>query len=192
MACLGSGVFRGDYIYDEASVQYTVPHLVDFLKKVIENHGEANIHIFGHGMGASALVNAVKELSYIYTGKQVFKNIILATPDIDRDVFEVSLYPYIIKTTDKITLYTSSDDKALKVSNAFHFGGRLGEGGDDVFVVEGLDTIDATVIDTSLLGHSYFNDQKKKKVFTGGHTGLIQDIINKSIRVWDKETGKEK
>ncbi|MEA3491052.1 MAG: alpha/beta hydrolase [Campylobacterota bacterium] len=150
-----------EYMRDESSVQYTVPHLVAFLKKVIDNRGDANIHIIGHSMGTRALTNALKEISYIYPGKHLFKNIILAAPDIDRDVFQVSLLPYITKTTDKITLYASSDDAALKLSNRLHSGERIGQGGEeDVFVYEGLDTIDASGIDTSLLGHSYFAEKE--------------------------------
>jgi len=163
-----------EYMRDESSVQYTVPHLVTFLKKVIGNKGNANIHIIGHSMGTRALTNALKEISYIYPGKHVFKNIILAAPDIDKDVFEVSLYPYIIKTTDQITLYASSDDSALKLSKTLHDGKRIGQGGDNIFVLKDLDTIDATGIDTSLLGHSYFAE---KEVLIND----LKDIIEKSL-----------
>ncbi len=162
------------YARDESSIQYTVPHLVAFLNKVVENRGDANIHIIGHSMGTRALTSALKEISQTYKGNHIFKNIILAAPDIDRDVFRTSLLPYIEKTTDKITLYANSNDKALKSSNYFHSGERLGEGGDDVFVYEGLDTIDATGIDTSLLGHSYFAE--KEILITD-----LKEVINKSL-----------
>ena len=163
-----------EYMRDESSVQYTIPHLVTFLQKVIENRGDANIHIIGHSMGTRALTNALKEISYIYAGKHVFKNIILAAPDIDRDVFKVGLLPYITKTTDKITLYASSDDAALKLSDTLHGGDRVGQGGDEVFVYNGLDTIDATGIDTSLLGHSYF--AQKELLVTD-----LKGVITKSL-----------
>ncbi len=163
-----------EYMRDETSVQYTVPHLVTFLKKIIDNSKDANIHIIGHSMGTRALTNALKEISYIYPGKHVFKNIILAAPDIDRDVFQVSLLPYITKTTDKITLYASSDDAALKLSNTLHSGERIGQGGNDIFVYEGLDTIDASGIDTSLLGHSYFSE---KEVLVND----LREVISKSL-----------
>lgn len=174
-----------EYMRDESSVQYTVPHLVAFLKKVIENRGDANIHIIGHSMGTRALTNALKEISYIYQGKHVFKNIILAAPDIDRDVFQESLLPYITKTTDKVTLYASSDDSALKLSNTLHSGERIGQGGNDVFVYKGLDTIDASGIDTSLLGHSYFAE--KKILITD-----LKEVITKSLPPTKRESLIEK
>lgn len=163
-----------EYMKDESSVQYTVPHLVAFLKEVIENKGEANLHLIGHSMGTRALTNAIKEISFVYNGKHPFKNIILAAPDIDKDVFEVSLLPYIIKTTDQITLYASSDDAALKLSKTLHGGERIGQGGDDIIVLKGLDTIDATGIDTSLLGHSYFAE---KEILVKD----LKDVIHKSL-----------
>ena len=153
----GSGA--STYMQDEASVQYTTPHLVSFLSEVIKNKGSANIHIIGHSMGTRALTNALKEISYIYPGKHVFKNIILAAPDIDRDVFQVNLLPYIKKTTDMITLYASSDDSALKFSKTLHIGERLGQS-DNIFIYEGLNTIDASGVDTSGLGHSYFAEKE--------------------------------
>ncbi len=163
-----------EYMRDESSVQYTVPHLVTFLKKVTENKGDANIHIIGHSMGTRALTNALKEISYIYPGKHVFKNIILAAPDIDKDVFLESLLPYIKKTTEQITLYASSDDSALKLSKTLHGEERIGQAGDNILVFKGLNTIDATGIDTSLLGHSYFAE---KEVLVKD----LKDIIDKSL-----------
>ena len=163
-----------EYMRDESSVQYTVPHLVTFFKKVIENKRDANIHVIGHSMGTRALTNAIKEISYIYPEKHVFKNIILAAPDIDKDVFMESLLPYIKKTTDQVTLYASSDDSALKLSDTLHGGERIGQAGDDILVFKGLDTIDATGIDTSLLGHSYFAE---KEVLVND----LKDVIHKSL-----------
>lgn len=162
-----------EYMRDESSVQYTVPQLVTFLKKVIENKEDANIHIIGHSMGTRALTNALKEISYIYPGKHVFKNIILAAPDIDKDVF-LGLIPYITKATEQITLYASSDDSALKLSKTLHGEERIGQAGDNILVLKGLDTIDATGIDTSLLGHSYFAE---KEVLIRD----LKDVIEKSL-----------
>ena len=162
------------YMRDESSIQYTVPHLLTFLQTIIENKKDANIHLIGHSMGTRALTNALKEISYIYPNKHVFKNIILAAPDIDKDVF-IGLLPFIKKTTEQITLYVSSDDTALKLSETLHSGERIGQdGGDNIFVIKGLDTIDATGIDTSLLGHSYFAE---KEVLLND----LKDVIHKSL-----------
>ena len=68
------------------------------------------------------------------------------------------LEPRIVDTAQRITLYASSRDRALQVSRRLHDYPRAGDSGEELTVVEGVETIDASVIDTSLLGHSYFAD----------------------------------
>jgi hypothetical protein len=55
----------------------------------------------------------------------------------------------------RITLYESSKDKALVASKKIHGNARAGE---PLLIIPGLDTIDASSIDTDFLGHSYFSD----------------------------------
>jgi len=69
---------------------------------------------------------------------------------------------------DRLTLYASSLDKALVASRKIHRYARAGDAGDDIVIVEGLDSIDASAVDTSLLGHSYFGDNRS----------VISDIYN--------------
>src|SRR5690606_27247555 len=58
------------------------------------------------------------------------------------------------------TLYASSRDRALLLSRYFHNYQRLGETEPQLIVANGMDTIDASLVDTSLLGHSYIGDVK--------------------------------
>ena len=148
------------YMTDEESVKYTNSHLVTFLKEVIAHKGNANIHILAHSMGTRAVANAVKEIALTHDTPQ-FKNVILAAPDIDADVFKVNLYPYLKKATEKITIYASSTDKALGISKMLHgWKKRLGSGGENITVLNDIVMVDATGIDTSFLGHSYFAEKE--------------------------------
>lgn len=147
------------YARDGESVKYTTTHLTTFLEEVIRTKGEANIHLLAHSMGTRALSYALKEISHKYDAPQ-FKNIIFAAPDISTKVFEENLYPFILKTTEKITLYASSEDSALSFSQGIHKGKRLGQGGEEISVFKDMVTIDATGIDTSMLGHSYFCEKE--------------------------------
>ena len=58
-----------------------------------------------------------------------------------------------------LTLYASSKDRALAFSR-FARGGypRAGESGDGLVVAQGVETVDASMIDTDFLGHSYYAD----------------------------------
>jgi esterase/lipase superfamily enzyme len=81
----------------------------------------------------------------------------MASPDVNARIF-TRLWPQIKVAAKRFTLYASSDDNALissrKAKGNSNFI-RLGEGGPNIVVIPGLDTIDASGIDTSLLGHSY-------------------------------------
>ena len=82
----------------------------------------------------------------------------LTAPDVDADVFRRDLAPVIVKTASRVTLYASSNDEALRLSKDVHGYARAGESGAQLVVVPGMDTIDVSSIDTSLIGHSYYGD----------------------------------
>lgn len=96
----------------------------------------------------------------------IINQIILAAPDIDKDVFIQVIMPKI-KGIARLTLYSSDKDKALETSRIIqgnYF--RLGEGGENIVVVDGIESIDASQVDTDLLGHGYF----------AGTQSLLNDI----------------
>src|SRR5262249_9133933 len=88
----------------------------------------------------------------------IFDEVVMAAPDIDSRVFKSQVLPYLARFAQHATLYTSSRDRALLMSRVFHNFQRLGESDPDLMVAMGIDTIDATRADTTLLGHSYIGD----------------------------------
>ena len=113
--------------------------------------------------------------------KAKIKEIILAAPDIDADVFKNDIAPQMVQSTKKpITLYVNSDDLALKASKLLHGNARAGDAGEKLVVIDGVETIDATGIDTSLLGHSYFAD-------TNSIIADIFDIIKSGKRAVNRK-----
>lgn len=108
-------------------------------------------------MGSRALAAALTELGRDAKAP-MFDEVVFAAPDIDAREFRQIVAPAIIDVADRITLYASSKDRALRVSRTLHDYPRAGDSGEELTVVDGIETIDASVIDTSLLGHSYFAD----------------------------------
>jgi esterase/lipase superfamily enzyme len=106
-------------------------------------------------MGADATSQAIAELAD--EGK-IFDQIILAAPDIDREVFRDQLAPRMAKTAGRMTLYCSKNDWALIASKTFNDAPRAGDSSIGALVLDEVDTVDASDIDTDLLGHSYFGD----------------------------------
>jgi esterase/lipase superfamily enzyme len=112
-------------------------------------------------MGNRALTRAVASL---LTDKPIIrsrlKEVILAAPDIDAEVFKRDIIPALTKPDSPVTLYASSEDLALAASKKVHGYPRAGDSGQGLVVVPGIETIDATHVDTGLLGHSYFAEAR--------------------------------
>ena len=78
----------------------------------------------------------------------------------DADRFRRDLAPALLNVSQQVTLYASSSDQALIASKKVHGYPRAGEGGDNLVIVPGVETIDVSGIDLSLLGHSYYADSQ--------------------------------
>jgi esterase/lipase superfamily enzyme len=147
------------YIADTDSSQLSSDYLCDFIKLIIGTGNIMKLHIIAHSMGNVVLTGALMQLKSdgLYP-HAIINQIILAAPDIDKDLFITHIMP-TIKRDRALTLYVSDKDNALLVSKDIRKGHqRLGEGGNDIVVLDGLDSIDASNVDTSLLGHGYFSD----------------------------------
>lgn len=151
-----------DYPVDETNIEWTQPHLKEFLDYIITNSGAKNIYLIAHSMGNRALVKSLAEiLQTTPNARNVIKEIILAAPDIDADVFRQQIAPVIQNVGQPITLYASSKDLALVASQKFHRYPRAGQSGSGLVVMPGIETIDATDVKTDFLGHSYFAESTK-------------------------------
>ncbi|HMG06502.1 MAG TPA: alpha/beta hydrolase [Chthoniobacterales bacterium] len=151
------------YEGDQEAAEWSSPHLQTFLERVARESGALRIHVIAHSMGNRPLAHALAALGHQPDIQPLFDNVIMAAPDVNASTF-TQLWPDIKKAAKRFTLYASSDDRALLASRKSKGGtnfNRLGEGGPNIVVIAGLDTVDASGIDTSLLGHSYLDTCKK-------------------------------
>jgi len=157
------------YSIDETNVVWAVPHLKEFVTQVARRSGADAVHLIAHSMGNRALTAALQSLSYEMKDEPpLFREVVLTAPDIDADVFRRDIAPAIVNTAHRVTLYASSNDEALKLSKQIHGYRRAGESGDQLLVIPGMDTIDVSTVDTSLLGHDYYGD----------NTTVIADMLD--------------
>jgi len=66
-----------------------------------------------------------------------------------------------VTAAERISIYSSSNDWALLASKKAHRYKRLGEGGPNLTTFpewRQIEVLDATSVDESLLGHSYYGD----------------------------------
>lgn len=150
-----------DYTVDEATFEWCVPHLKGLLKDIGEKCGAQMVHVVAHSMGNRILANALKEIALTAPQNELplVQEVILTAPDIDAGVFR-QIAGEIQKAAKRVTLYASSNDKALEASKKIHGGPRAGDSGEGIVVVPGVDTIDASAVDTSFIGHSYYGDNR--------------------------------
>ncbi|MEM6516727.1 MAG: alpha/beta hydrolase, partial [Bacteroidota bacterium] len=148
------------YGMDEKNIEWSQSNIEVFLEDYLSKCKAEEIYLVAHSMGNRGLTRAIVEVMKDKPELRTkIKEIILAAPDIDADVFKNEIAPKMIQETKKpITLYVSADDLALKASKLLHGNARAGDAGDKIIVLDGIETIDATGIDTSFLSHSYFAD----------------------------------
>jgi len=149
------------YTHDEATVEWTIPHLKAFLQELADRSGAEAIHLIAHSMGNRALTRALEQLAAVMADPDApsFSEVILTAPDIDADVFR-QVAAAFRRAARRVTLYASERDRALLASHKVHGYPRAGDGGQNVVVVPGIDTIDASAVDTDLVGHFYYGDNR--------------------------------
>tara|TARA_R110002111_G_scaffold262694_2_gene340263 strand:+ start:11690 stop:12976 length:1287 start_codon:yes stop_codon:yes gene_type:complete len=185
------------YKEDARMAQWCEENVTLFVEAIAYESGARKIHLIAHSMGNRVLSRVLKNISQklAVSGETepLFNEVILTAPDIDAQVFKDSIAPHIIQTANRFTIYSSSEDLALKasrVANSF-WHERLGEGGSYLTVFpkyKQINVVDASGIDTNLfaLGHSYHADNitvlsDVKQVFQGipaGDRGLQSLLEN--------------
>jgi esterase/lipase superfamily enzyme len=155
---------RGDiaaYTIDENNIEWSTPHITAFLADFLASTEAAQVYLVGHSMGNRGLVRAVADLLAAQPQlAQKITEIILSAPDIDAAIFKHDIAPQLAHARNPVTLYASSQDLALAASKAVHGYPRAGDSGAGMLIVAGVETIDATGVDTSFMKHSYFAEKR--------------------------------
>ena len=149
------------YTVDENNIEWSTPHLQAFLADFLQQSHATRVYLIGHSMGNRGLARAVAALieSEPELARRI-SDIILTAPDIDADVFRQEIAPQLTAATHPVTLYASSEDLALAASKLVHGYPRAGDSGDGMLLLAGVETIDATGVDTGFLKHSYFAEKR--------------------------------
>jgi len=143
------------YLSDEGTIQWSRPHLKKFIEDVCTSSNANAVHLIAHSMGSRALVEVVQALSSSSLPANTLKQLIFAAPDVDSGIFQQAAQVLSAMCT-RVTLYASDSDKALKFSKTIHGYARAGEAGTGIVIVAGVDTVDASLVNTDFLGHSGF------------------------------------
>jgi esterase/lipase superfamily enzyme len=169
------------YVEDRNNIRWGRPHLSAFLRDVIESSGAVTVHLLGHSMGGFALVDSfLYDLLPNNLDTRRIGEFVLLAPDIDAEVFRRDIGPKLVDAGMNITLYTSSNDRAMASSHAINGYPRAGDSFDGPTLVPGIETIDATAANNSILGHSYFEESQ-----TVGYD--LAELLNNRTRAADRK-----
>ena len=165
----GGGPFT--YLDDQNLAEKSAAYLKEFLDELTRESDADTINIIVHSMGNRVFVKALEKFVETYSStidRDIDFKIIQAAADVDKDLYD-DVMNKISQSGFKAdyTVYASRQDTALKTSKIVNFftslfqqsRGRLGDIiGDDIYVRDGVTTVDATGFATDLYGHGYFSN----------------------------------
>ncbi|MEM8782839.1 MAG: alpha/beta hydrolase [Planctomycetota bacterium] len=149
------------YARDGDQAKASKSNLREVVESVLDHTQTERLYVIAHSMGTRATTRVVSEL--IRERPELrgrIRELVLAAPDIDADVFRNEIAPALISSGAPVTLYASSGDRTLELSRRYHGAPRAGYAGDDMVIVPGIETIDATGVATSFWGHSYYAERR--------------------------------
>ncbi len=147
------------YVIDANNTDWTVTHLKDVIGGLVERSGADNVYVIAHSLGSRALVEAVSDLKHERPGVRAkIREVILAAPDIDTEIFVRDIAPRIAGDGIGVTLYASASDKAMIASRNLHGYPRAGDSSRGLAIARGVESIDASGAGTDFVGHAYYGD----------------------------------
>jgi len=187
------------YTWDEADLVWSVPHIAQFIEEVIRKAGNRKVDMVAHSLGARGAVQALARLAYNKPATPILNELVLIAPDIDTDIFRQEL-PVIKSSVNRVTVYVSENDKALRLSHEVHGYPRLGEAGENLTVLEGVETIDiSSISNRRISGHLYhlFNPEVIEDLKQLLHTGeaasrrpSLKEAHHDNLPYWRMMTSK--
>ena len=176
-----SGVFG--YFADSETIKWSVDHLAGFLLDIVDETSAdllaadkpARIHLIAHSMGSQLLTQALLAVADDLNrmDRPVFCDVILAAPDIDRDLFRDVIVLDLLRSrvAEHYTLYASSSDNVIKTAQKIQAYPRAGNADEGLVAIhhDRFDTIDASAVTSGwlALNHDYFITEPR----------VLQDLI---------------
>ena len=147
----GGDLGVAQYEYDRNSALFARAHFIELLKLLEQEAGIRQVSVIAHSMGDFLVLDALYNY-YSSGGRLAIDELVMAAPDIDRDQYRQEI-PDIRGIASGLTLYASSDDRAMQASRTFAQAPRAGDVISGVpTVTDGVDAIDVTAVGDDLLG----------------------------------------
>jgi len=144
------------YVSDQADLEWSVPLLANTLQGLADRVGPSSIQLLAHSLGSRGVIQALQRMAAEGAPAPVIGRLVFLAPDYDAMSF-IELLPILEPFTEGISLYASENDAPLRVSEELNGYPRLGQAGEHLTVIPGVETIDVTPGGRyQILGHEYF------------------------------------
>ncbi|MCC2608327.1 alpha/beta hydrolase [Neorhizobium sp. Rsf11] len=182
------------YNYDKESTNYSREALEEMLRRLSQEPTVGEVTIMAHSMGSWLTVEALRQMA-IRDGRVAPKiqNVILASPDLDVDVFSHQLAE-IGEKRPHFTLFVSRDDRALSLSRRISGNiDRLGQVDPTVepyrseFEKAGIVVLDLTALKTGdRLNHGKFAESPEVVKLLGNRLIAGQTVTDSNVGLGER------
>jgi esterase/lipase superfamily enzyme len=147
------------YVVDQETAERSVPDFERFVRDVAVRTKARRIVIVAHSMGTRLVSYALRDLDQ--DPRLPIGPIIFAASDVDSAIFVDQFARSVARSGAPVTLYASSRDRVIRLSAGLvHADRRVGSGPPSLILFPRLDYVDASSVDTDLLGHGYFAENQ--------------------------------
>ena len=148
------------YTGDVAAIQASESAIREFLVNFAVQSGAGAVHIIAHSMGNQGLLRAMDAIARdaAAVSRVRFGQIILAAPDVDRELF-ADLASAYVALAQRSTLYISENDFPIGMSAWLHRYDRVGRA-PPVTIVPGIDTVNVSKVNLGMFAHSYVAEMR--------------------------------
>jgi esterase/lipase superfamily enzyme len=167
-----------DYAYDRESAMWSRDALQQVIEGLLGNASVGRVHIVAHSVGTMVTMEALRQL-YAQYGETIAPRIgavVLASPDVDMDVFASSV-ERIGALAPNIIVVTATNDRALALSRWIAGGiTRVGAAEKARLTKLGLRVVDASQEGWGIVNHDLFlSNSHVRQVIRGaidGYAGI--------------------
>jgi esterase/lipase superfamily enzyme len=167
------------YVYDVNSVLQSRDALVE-TAQLLQTTRAKSFDILAHSLGNLLVVEALRQISLerLVDRKNRIDNVMLASPDVDVDLFESQLDTLPVGR-DRIYVLVASSDRALALSRRIAGGvSRAGNADPDALAALGVTVVDVSAVrDGDALQHSQFASAPEIVQLIGAHMRRTGEFV---------------
>lgn len=153
------------YTKDECNIEWSLPHFKRLLQRVEDEVGAEKLTLVAHSMGNRLVMWSLRDRCENArchgTVLKKMSDVVFTSPDVDTGTFK-HYAKDVCDNASETWILTSGKDNALRASKVVHERRRLGMPGPDGVdidwrqppIVPGLKTVDFTVLDYGIVGHT--------------------------------------